>query len=658
MNKKHLSVVMAGAMLATSVAPVLADTTVAKYELAADQKGLLMSGLRDLLTKKFQSKDVKAGQNVYYYKVSGDSNTYTSVDHIKNSAVKAGSVITVYDEGHREENGNFYSTAKDAVPGKTVKYTEAILEAHANAIHNNLSSYPVIKDASYKDGVLTVTLKKLDEKLNKNVELTYTVNDNARAFANPIDASKAEIANNADNSQEVVDFAEYVEPGTAAGADIKGGAIAEITLTAESNDFLVEDLFDGVMLTEKGHDILSNMKAATSINVSSVSPANGVYSFDARYTTKEGENVRFAVRGLNKDNADTLRNWLAAKDAKVDLLAGSNRFETAVKIAKENAGIKDVAVDGNIVLVNGNSLVDGLAAAPLAASVVNYGHASHKVAPILLTNTDGIPKETKAYMKEVIGQQQVQNLGKVTVYLVGGEAVISPAVENDLKDMGLRVVRAGGKDREATSLEVAKLMNNKETAADPKKAFVVGADGEADAMSVAAVAAEQKSPIIVESRKGLSKEAVEYLKGETKTDIYYNTSKEATIVGGEAVVSKETEKMLKDKEIKVNRIAGANRQATNAAVIEKYYTKFAAGRNVIVAKDGQKNKSELIDALTATSLAAEKKAPIVLATDKLSNAQINALELRADKAAHVYQVGYGVNRNVVKTVAQRLGLLK
>ena len=67
---------------------------------------------------------------------------------------------------------------------------------------------------------------------------------------------------------------------------------------------------------------------------------------------------------------------------------------------------------------------------------------------------------------------------------------------------------------------------------------------------------------------------------------------------------------------------------------------------------------ELVDALAAANMASNKKAPIVLATDKLSDAQINALELKAKDSDTLYQVGHGVARDVVKTIAQRLGLAK
>ena len=46
---------------------------------------------------------------------------------------------------------------------------------------------------------------------------------------------------------------------------------------------------------------------------------------------------------------------------------------------------------------------------------------------------------------------------------------------------------------------------------------------------------------------------------------------------------------------------GANRQKTNAEVINTLYDNHSVN-HIVVSKDGQNNKSELIDALTATSI--------------------------------------------------------
>ena len=65
---------------------------------------------------------------------------------------------------------------------------------------------------------------------------------------------------------------------------------------------------------------------------------------------------------------------------------------------------------------------------------------------------------------------------------------------------------------------------------------------------------------------------------------------------------------------------------------------------------------ELVDALAAANMAAEKDAPIVLATDSISKEQENALLLNAKNSLALYQVGHGVSRDVVKTIAKNLGL--
>ena len=147
-------------------------------------------------------------------------------------------------------------------------------------------------------------------------------------------------------------------------------------------------------------------------------------------------------------------------------------------------------------LVNGESLVDGLAAAPLAAKL---GRTDYK-APILLTESNKLPKETKAYLKEVIANVKVGKLNEVTANLVGGKTVLNKELENELRDLGFNVVRYGGDNREETSLEVAKAVNP-----NFNKAFVVGGEGEADAMSIAAIAAQQKAPILVGKKGGVSR---------------------------------------------------------------------------------------------------------------------------------------------------------
>ena len=287
-------------------------------------------------------------------------------------------------------------------------------------------------------------------------------------------------------------------------------------------------------------------------------------------------------------------------------------------------------------------MVYGLAAAPLAWSL----DKNSKAAPILLTKSDTLPKETKEYLKELVKAEHIQNLKNMTIHIVGGTSVVTESVVEELEDYGFKVKRHGGDNREETSLEVLEELQSRRT----NTIYIVGAEGKADAMSVAPVASENRGAIVVAKKGGLSKSAykeIERSKGDVK------------IIGGESIISVVEEAKLKEitKENgkTVERISGKNRQVTNAAIIKRFYN-FADA--VVVAKDRQNKKMDLVDALTAANLASQKKAPVVLATNKLSYEQLNEINKKADNVEALYQIGYGVNINVVAKLAELLGLPK
>ncbi len=107
-------------------------------------------------------------------------------------------------------------------------------------------------------------------------------------------------------------------------------------------------------------------------------------------------------------------------------LAGADRFQTANEVAAE--GWKAGA--DNVVLVNGYTFADALAAVPLAFKLN---------APILLTETNTIPASTR---------EQIQELGPENITLIGGSGVISQTVQEELQKVyGTdNVLRCGGAD--------------------------------------------------------------------------------------------------------------------------------------------------------------------------------------------------------------------
>ena len=730
MNKKRLSVVMAGAMLASSVAPVLAAEVV-KSEASAAELGLLIQKVREqyLEAKKFANETVSdrdrngnlAGKSVYFLKIGDKEYSYDELNtQIKLQDVlgslKVGQVVEVWSHGYEEvkvgETTKYYArkvktekeyTVKDfeVAEGENTNTTTAAIKSELEKINDLKGNVEVTvehKNLS-NDGRAFIQIKLINSKkfVGDKETLEIYPGQVKLDFTKYIGADDKEhnvvfSGRGATTAAVIKDFSVQ-----AAGYDeIEPELVEKITITPGGHEIAIEDLYDGLMLTEKGHDFFTMLKEADAMgrgyhvngNVGEITGAyydkasreyfkdrvagaiakddNGNYVFtvtfpefkldtnnDAKVLPKE----TYTIISKDEKNAERLATWMLKPLARVDILAGDNRYETAAKIAREYAGLtglgeikKDTVNNANIVLVNGNALVDGLAAAPLAATKTNNGIS----APILLTEADHLPKATKAYLKELLAQTDIGALKKVTIHLVGGETVLSKSLERELFHLGFKVERYGGDNREATSLEVAEEV---ESSTNTKERFVVGAEGEADAMSIASVAAYNKTPIIVAKKGGISEDALHT----------FDENANVAIIGGKSVVSTEEENGLKVVAKSVIRLAGDNRKATNAKIISTYYNRDFVGKipvgygagttdHVLVAKDGQRNKTELVDALAAANFASHIKAPIVLATDKLSKEQVEALERNTKPSTALYQIGHGVAREVVKVLAEGLDL--
>ena len=717
MNKKRLSVVMAGAMLASSVAPIMA-AEVTSNETTHGKLGLFINDLEALMeTKKYHKTDAEAGKSVYRFSIldkdgkdvtisGATSNTYTLKDGKTTIKVYSDAnvlkklnetdkidnnyTVKVYELGSVEKNGEFFSTEKEV--GSNIKYkaddfaklvadAKAYTEASSNkeqAIKNYVGLSKAVKEGwvtnlevKDNDSKVVVTLgSKTGDEFNK---IECAVGTDKLTFARPVDA-KGNVIADANESDYYTNFntnKAYVQ-GNIAGFEVakEADSPTPVPITGKNAVLLhevkvlngdvnytvkVDDLYDGFMLTEKGHELLNAIKKLENDENSKTTQfvANKVEDGKGteRYFTvelKDANGTKHVVKvlgdSLHAARIDTLRKWLKSGKAKVELLAGENRYATAVEIAETYlAGQYNAKDNTKLVLINGEALVDGLAAAP---------YAKQEKAPILLTEKNALPSETKAFMRKLIEDNKISDIKGMTVTIIGGEAVVSQSVVKELEEIGFKVKRISGDNREETSLAVAdKLDITKNTS---KKVFVVGANGEADAMSIAAAAANVNAPIVVsESEKGLSTVGLNEVSEFTNVEI----------VGGNGVVPKDTEealaKLVTNKE-NVTRINGEDRFETNALVIKKYHNGF---KNALIAKDGSRNKSELVDALPASLFASvdgKVAAPIVLATDSISKEQLNQLVLNADKDADktVYQIGNGVARSVMETVVTKLGLNK
>ena len=282
-----------------------------------------------------------------------------------------------------------------------------------------------------------------------------------------------------------------------------------------------------------------------------------------------------------------------------DKIVGSNRTDTAVKISKEGWYSADT-----VILVNDAAIPDALTATPLA-------HA--KKAPILLTGKGGLTKATA---------DEIKRLGAKDVIMIGGDAVLPAKIEKDLKALNVKADRVKGATREETALAIAKRLDGIKDVSEI--AVVNSTTGLADAVSVAAAAAEKGMPIILANpKKGLSA-AEKFIKGEA--------IKASFVIGGKTALPEKLVSNLPSRQ----RIEGSNRNDTNAKVIEKFYGDKELD-NIYVAKDGRGGDSQLIDALAVGALAAKNGAPVLIASKKLSETQVNVINTK--KIDTITQVG-------------------
>lgn len=232
----------------------------------------------------------------------------------------------------------------------------------------------------------------------------------------------------------------------------------------------------------------------------------------------------------------------------MDYITGKDRYETAALISEK-------LNYSNAILVNGLSLVDGLSASGLSGCLN---------APILLTESNSIPLSTLNKIKDTS-----------TIYLIGSYTVISSDIESQLKSQGKTVIRLGGKDRFSTSYLVADEID-KRTGIN-ELYYVNGLIGEADAMSIAPVAAKNCNPIILTN-------------GEN-TD--YIRPVKSYAIGGLGVLNSFFDKFTE-------RLNGQDRFETNKNVINRF---FSNKTHINLSKS-----EELIDALTSSVL----KQPVAL----------------------------------------------
>lgn len=595
--KKKMAIIMAGATVATSVAPAFAAQE-NQITLRIDSKNEaavkeLTDKLREASELKYEDAKLESTKNTNVYDIKVNGQAFVNASELNQAISKlaegAQLTVTVKDNGHQILDGKVvdytieeYTSVKeilDALQGKGLYVT-------------NTTDAVTIKET--EKSTASVVVRPGDKKL----DFTQKIKDDKKQLI----GFKNELTK--------IDVAETM-----------------VITVKNVNEIDVNDLFDGVRFTSEG------MELVEALNKDSQSKIDGLPSMPGFNDEADGL-TRLEITVNNKivtvaGDFGAMREFRAAlvdrANMTISSLAGDDRFATAIEVSK--AGFEDRQA-GAVVLVGQDAIVDGLAAAPLAKA---------KKAPILLAKKDGLTEEVEKEMLRVLG---TTGLGNKTIYIVGGESQISKEAEAKLAKLGTKVVRLSGDDRYATSLAIAEEVTKEEKKLKP--AFVVGGEGEVDAMSIAAHAAKEEAPIVVVNKDVVSEDAKEFM-----------TDREIVVVGGKSSVSEEVVAeldALDETENNVERLAGDDRQGTNAAVINKYHKNATTA---FVAKDGYVGgKSQLIDALTAAPLAGNAGAPIVLATNNVTVEQKEAVQSNFKGVKKIVQIGQGIADSVITKIAE------
>lgn len=299
-------------------------------------------------------------------------------------------------------------------------------------------------------------------------------------------------------------------------------------------------------------------------------------------------------------------------------LAGNDRYETAVSIAKDGWTSSKYAV-----LAPGetDSMVDALAAAPLAKA---YN------APILLTSRSELNTNTLGELK---------SLGVKTVFVTSG--TIGGSIKSTLKNGGINVEEVYGNSRYTTSVAIA---NKIKAVKSITGSFVVNGSGK-DALSAGAVAAGKGMVILYTADNELPQEVSSFLSANAGTNY---------VLGGTGVVSDNVMNSAKA----TKRLYGIDRYETSAALLNEF--KADLDLSTIYVSAG--NDENLVDALTVSALAAKgaKANPVVIATNDLtSNQMLKTMEfLKTNMGSAAVKVVGNIISSAAEDGIKALGIPK
>ncbi|MDA8227436.1 MAG: cell wall-binding repeat-containing protein, partial [Desulfitobacterium hafniense] len=183
------------------------------------------------------------------------------------------------------------------------------------------------------------------------------------------------------------------------------------------------------------------------------------------------------------------------------------------------------------------------------------------------------------------------------VYVTSGIGVIRQPVLDELKALNINIISLGGADRFETATNIAFKLGM------PQEIVVATAWSNADALSIAAIAAAKQMPILLSEPDKLSEKTKAYLVGSSPF------IKTTYVLGGTGALSPAVETFLPNPK----RLGGTDRFETNMLVLTAF-SPVLTGNSLYVANG---ENSHLVDALTGSVLAEKNGTAILLTSNKM-----------------------------------------
>lgn len=245
-------------------------------------------------------------------------------------------------------------------------------------------------------------------------------------------------------------------------------------------------------------------------SVSKLDPTVKAYIKDLK--AKDLEKV--TIVGGNGSVSGSVQKELEELGLTTERIAGTNRYETSVKVLQHFYKASDKEALTDVFLTSGENFADAL-----VASVPSALYAR----PILLTAKDNLPK----VVKDAI-ENKDYGINKVTV--VGGTGSVSDKVYGSITISNIE--RLKGDNRQLTAMAVAN-----EYFMNAGEAIITNGQVYADALSAGQLAWKKNAPILLSNDANTISEALaKYLQDAKMTEI--------TLVGGTSTLTEKLDKQV------------------------------------------------------------------------------------------------------------------